>query len=61
MQTRPIAQCLVAAYLLAGLGVLTAAWMRGGPADQPQVLVMTGLALSGGAVLALLLAMMRAR
>ncbi len=59
MQARPIAQCLVAAYLLAGLGVLAAAWMRGGPMVQPQVLVMAGLALGGGAVLALLLAMMR--
>lgn len=59
MQARPIARCLVAAYLLAGLAVPAAAWMRGGPLGQPQVLVIAGLALAGAAALALLLAMMR--
>ena len=59
MRARPIAKCLVAAYLLAGLAVPALAWMRGAPPDQPAVLVSAGLALAGAAVLALLLATTR--
>ncbi|PPE72930.1 hypothetical protein C3942_16025 [Solimonas fluminis] len=56
---RPIAVGIVAAYLLAGAGVLAAAWLRTGRIDQPATLAIAGLALIAGLVMAALLSMMR--
>ncbi|AXQ29113.1 hypothetical protein D0B54_10630 [Solimonas sp. K1W22B-7] len=55
---RPVARSIVALYLLAGLAVLAAAWWRTGSVGHTAVLAMAGLALTGGLVMAGLLAMM---
>lgn len=55
---RWIAIGIIALYLLAGLGVLAAAWLQTGRLDQAPVLVMSGLALIAAVVMVALLAMM---
>lgn len=56
---RPVAYGMVAAYLLAGAGVLLTAWLRTGQIDQPGTLIVAGLALIAGLIMAALLSMMR--